>query len=106
MPVADPPYTAFGIVSVSVIKRAAEPPGREITPEALYLRRREFIKNGALTLGTAALVGAGLTKLVGAAPPPDEPVAAPLEPLAQTATVAVPSQYDTDEVRTPFQSVT
>jgi sulfoxide reductase catalytic subunit YedY len=87
-------------------KRTPEPPSREITPEALYLRRREFIKNGALTLGTAALVGAGLTKLVGAAPPPDEPVAAPLEPLAQTAIVAVPSQYDTDEVRTPFQSVT
>src|SRR5882762_6766324 len=84
-------------------KHAPEPPSREITPESLYLRRREFIKNGVLTLGTSALVGAGLTKLVGAAPPPDEPVVAP---LVDTAVEAMPSQYDTDEARTPFQAVT
>jgi sulfoxide reductase catalytic subunit YedY len=85
-------------------KVAAEPPGREITPEALYLRRREFIKNGALTLGTAVIVGAGLSKLVGAAPPPDVPETPLL--AAEATVVAAPSQYDTDEARTPFQAVT
>ena len=33
---------------------APEPPSHEITPESVYLRRREFIKNGARMLGTAA----------------------------------------------------
>jgi sulfoxide reductase catalytic subunit YedY len=57
---------------------APEPPGREITPESVYVRRREFIKNGARILGTAAVVGAGLTWLVRAAPAPDAPETAPL----------------------------
>ena len=35
-----------------------EPPGAEITSEALYLRRRDFLKNTALFAGTAAAVGA------------------------------------------------
>jgi sulfoxide reductase catalytic subunit YedY len=41
------------------------PPASEITPEALYQRRREFLKNSALGLGTAAAVGGGLLALVG-----------------------------------------
>ena len=46
-----------------------EPPSSEITPEALYRSRREFIKNGALTLGTSALVGGSLVWLAGNGPP-------------------------------------
>ena len=54
-------------------KPAPEPPSSEITPESVYLRRREFLKNGALTVGTAAAVGSGLLWLVGAGPSPDAP---------------------------------
>jgi methionine sulfoxide reductase catalytic subunit len=82
---------------------APEPRASEITPEGLYLRRRELIKNGALTAGPALIVGLGLTRLVGAAPPPDEPEQ---PPLAATTVVAEPSSFDTDEPRTPFQAVT
>lgn len=82
-----------------------EPPGHEITPESVYLRRREFIKNGARILGTAAAVGAGLTWLVRAAPAPDAPeavpLAAPIDPPVAAPTYPVP-----DEAQTPFQSVT
>lgn len=83
---------------------APEPPSSEITPEPLYLRRRELIKNGALIAGTAVAVGVGLTRLVGAAPPPDPPEAQALVP---DATVVPPSSdFDTDEPQTPYQAVT
>jgi sulfoxide reductase catalytic subunit YedY len=85
--------------------RYPEPPSSEITPEGLYLRRREFIKNGALIVGTAAAVGAGLTWLVHAAPAPD-PVDTP--PLAAAATPqAVTSEDDAGgEAQTTFQAAT
>jgi sulfoxide reductase catalytic subunit YedY len=71
----------------------------------VYLRRREFIKNGARMLGTAGVVGAGLTWLVRAAPAPDAPEAPPIATTA--APPAAVSQYDVaDEPRTAFQSVT
>jgi len=41
-----------------------EPPASEITPETLYLRRREFIRNTALFAATATAVGSGLRFLV------------------------------------------
>jgi sulfoxide reductase catalytic subunit YedY len=82
-----------------------EPPSHEITSESVYLRRREFIKNGARILGTAAAVGAGLTWLVRAAPAPDAPEVAPLpEPI--NPPVAAPTHPVPDEPQTPFQSVT
>ena len=101
-------------------KLASELPSSEITPEPLYNGRREFIKNGALTLGTALAVGGGLLGLIGGAPPPDVPAEQPpLQPIAaqpagQAASqpagqpTAVPARgpYDTDEPMTPLQSVT
>jgi sulfoxide reductase catalytic subunit YedY len=36
------------------IARASDVPSREITPEALYLRRREFLRQGAASLAAAA----------------------------------------------------
>ena len=97
-----------------------EPPSSEITPESLYLRRREFIKNAALTLGTAAVFGSGLVYLVGQRPPPDVPDQPPLQPAvaeptgaggaapasADAAAPPGPSPYDTDEPMTPFASIT
>jgi methionine sulfoxide reductase catalytic subunit len=81
-----------------------EPPSSEITPESLYLRRREFIKNAVLTAGTAAVFGSGLVWLVGQRPPPDAP---DQPPLAQAvAAPAEPGPYDTAEDVTPYTSIT
>ena len=85
---------------------APEPPSHEITPESLYLRRREFIKNGARIFGTAAAVGAGLTWLVHAAPAPDAPEAAPIPVSAPAPAAAAPAYDVPDEARTSFQAVT
>jgi methionine sulfoxide reductase catalytic subunit len=86
---------------------APEPSSSEVTPESLYLRRREFIKNAVLSAGTAAVFGSGLVWLVGQRPPPDAP---DQPPLAQAAAVAPettgPSPYDTDEAMTAYQAVT
>src|SRR5215471_20944483 len=84
---------------------APEPPSHEITLESVYVRRRQFIKNGARILGTAAAVGAGFTWLVRAAPAPDAPEVAPL-PSAANVPVATPTYFVPDEQQTPFQSVT
>ena len=88
-----------------------EPPSSEITPESLYRGRRDFLKNAALTAGTAALVGSGLTWLVGAGPGPDPveakapgPAAAP--PAGATARQDASTGSAADEGLTPFQSVT
>ena len=96
---------------------ASEPPSSEITPESLYLRRREFIKNGVLAAGTAAVVGSGLLWLIGNGPPPD-PVEEPAPAQAgqsQTAQAPAPIQaavpaasgpYTVDEPLTPLKDVT
>src|SRR4051812_48344835 len=86
----------------------AEPPSGEITPEGVYQSRREFMKNGALTLGTAALVGGSLVWLAGKGPPPDpQPVAAAAAPdqLAIDLALASSGLFDTDEPRTAEHSV-
>src|SRR5437867_12253294 len=49
-------------------KRPPEPPSSEITPEALYLRRREFIKNAVLFTGSTAAIGGSLLWLTRGAP--------------------------------------
>jgi methionine sulfoxide reductase catalytic subunit len=88
---------------------APEPPSSEITPQSVYLRRRELIKNGARILGTAAIVGSGLTYLVHAAPAPDVPEPPPLaagSPASSTLETISNPEYDTDEPRTSYQAVT
>jgi len=47
-------------------KPPQEPPSSEITPEKVYLRRRELIRNAALFTATAVGVGGGVTLLGGA----------------------------------------
>jgi len=42
-----------------------EPAAAEITPEALYLRRRDFLKNSALFAASSTAMGAGLLRLLG-----------------------------------------
>jgi sulfoxide reductase catalytic subunit YedY len=86
-------------------KPPSQPPSREITPESLYLGRRELLKNGALAAGTAAAVGSGLLWLVGAGPPPD-PEPAEEQPPLQAAVPVASGPYDVDEAPTSYQSVT
>ena len=87
---------------------APEPPSSEITPESLYLRRREFLKNAVLSAGTAAVFGSGLVWLVGQRPPPDVPEQPVLAQAAVAPAVETtgPGPYDTDETMTPYQAVT
>jgi sulfoxide reductase catalytic subunit YedY len=89
-----------------VVGLTREPPTSEITPEALYLRRREFIKNTALAAGTAVAVGGSLLWLVGQRPPPDAPVEQPVVQTDQPVAATTPSKYDTDEPETPYASIT
>jgi sulfoxide reductase catalytic subunit YedY len=83
-------------------------PTSEITPEALYLRRREFVRNAALFTATGTGVGASLLWLMrgGRAerkPSPREGVADAKE---RELTVAGHSSYSTDERLTPYRDVT
>src|SRR5579872_4669393 len=75
-----------------------EPPSHEITPESVYMHRREFIKNGARALGVATTVGGLVTWLVHGAPAPDAPEpptiaalsgSAPTPPIPTTDTTTV-----------------
>jgi sulfoxide reductase catalytic subunit YedY len=84
-------------------KPASEPPSSEITPESLYLRRRELIKNTALAAGTAAAFGSGLLWLVGKRPPPDPPDDRPPLPVA---VATAPAREPAEDPLTPYQAVT
>jgi sulfoxide reductase catalytic subunit YedY len=82
-----------------------EPKASEITPEALYLRRRELIKDVGLAALTATGVGAGLLALVGdARRPRRDPVAPAAVSLPSVPrTLALPAQSDP---LTPYADVT
>ncbi|HET7545193.1 MAG TPA: protein-methionine-sulfoxide reductase catalytic subunit MsrP [Polyangiaceae bacterium] len=92
------------------MRSPAQPPASsEITPPELYARRREFIKSGALFIGTSAALGAGLTSLssLGSADPPASPP--PLPPAASGAApwhVDRRGQFTTAEAQTPYQDIT
>jgi sulfoxide reductase catalytic subunit YedY len=87
--------------------RNTEPRSSEITPEELYLRRREFIKNAGLTVATAGGVGAALLGLLGDSTRPridEAPPAAAATPLAVAKRSA-----ETDprvDPPTPFKDIT
>jgi sulfoxide reductase catalytic subunit YedY len=91
-------------------KLPKEPASSEITPEALYRGRRDFLKSTALFVGTAAGLGGGLVALVrrGSRADPPEPVAdvPPLPTAGASAGAAVKSPYSTDEPPTPYRDVT
>src|SRR5262245_13458002 len=87
---------------------AKEPPSAEITPEALVQRRREFLKNSALFVGTAALVGAGLSRLTGGSRRIPAPATAELldAGAAASASSGQGSSFSTDEPKTAFEDIT
>jgi sulfoxide reductase catalytic subunit YedY len=64
------------------IARASDVPSREITPEALYLRRREFLRQGAVSLAAAAgtLYLPGCSRAEEPAKTGAAPVADPITP--------------------------
>jgi methionine sulfoxide reductase catalytic subunit len=90
-----------------VANRWDEPSSSEITSESLFLRRREFLKNAALTAGTAAAFGTGLLWLVGQAPAPEPPPETAQQSLVAPPELGEPTRtFDLDEAPTPYQSAT
>lgn len=81
-----------------------EPRSSEITPKGVYLNRRELIKNAGLMLGTAAVVGGGVSWLVGMGPPPDLPEVAST-PAGATLPPMPTGAFDTDEPLTSKRDV-
>ncbi|AFZ68430.1 protein-methionine-sulfoxide reductase catalytic subunit MsrP [Deinococcus peraridilitoris] len=80
---------------------SGSPPPSEVTPEQVYLRRREFLKQAAYFTGTVAGVGGALQFLSG------RPIGklrgdAPPEPLAN----GPKETADTGEALTPYSAVT
>jgi sulfoxide reductase catalytic subunit YedY len=82
-----------------------EPSSSEITPEGLYISRREFIADAARLLGTTAVVGSGLVYLSGGARA-GKPRAATGGDVSALTSGTQASPFDTSERRTPFESVT
>jgi methionine sulfoxide reductase catalytic subunit len=80
-----------------------EPPESEITPEPLYLRRREFLRNAGLAALTAGATGAGLLAITRNGPGVATPKgAAPAEP----ALPKLLGRYSTDEKPTRYEDIT
>ena len=75
-------------------------PAREITPEALYLRRREFLSGAALTAASLT-VGGALACSADAEPTPAP--AADAQPLLEGVQ---PGPFGTDEPRTSHDDAT
>ncbi|HEU5180829.1 MAG TPA: protein-methionine-sulfoxide reductase catalytic subunit MsrP [Candidatus Polarisedimenticolia bacterium] len=93
-------------------KLGKTPPSSEITPEPLYWRRREFIKNALLFTATSAGVGGGLLWLMEGRRR-GRPAASPARASAGAAIKekqlfesAGPSPYSTSETQTPYGDVT
>ena len=81
-------------------------PKDEVTPEALFRRRREFLKDSLLFTATSVGVGLGLTSLLGGGrsePPPSEAVA---DAEASRLDVARRGAFGTTEAQTPYGDVT
>jgi sulfoxide reductase catalytic subunit YedY len=83
-------------------------PADEVTPEALYQRRREFLKDSLLFTATAAGVGLGLTSLLGGrrSDPPSPSAGAEVALGPAPLEVSVRSPFSTDEAQTPYRDVT
>ena len=86
------------------MRAPGDPKPSEITPEPLYLRRRELIKNLALTAGTAGIVSGGLLALLGdSSRPRREPNAVPARALQIAAR---PITTGPEDPPTSFDAVT
>jgi sulfoxide reductase catalytic subunit YedY len=84
-----------------------EPKPSEITPEGLY-RRREFIKQGALFVGTSAVVGKSLVALssMGGADSPAAPPPVPSGIAGGAWQIRERGRYVVNEEPTPYRDIT
>jgi methionine sulfoxide reductase catalytic subunit len=80
-----------------------QPPAREVTPEPLYLRRREFLKNVGLGLLTAGATGAGLVALTEGGP---GVARAKGTPAPEPPQLKILGRYSTDETPTRYEDIT
>jgi methionine sulfoxide reductase catalytic subunit len=87
---------------------AKDPPASEITPEGLYMRRREFMRNAVLFTATSAGVGGSLLWLMrgGRAEPRPSERAGGTDASEQQLTIARYGSYTTDELLTPYRDIT
>jgi methionine sulfoxide reductase catalytic subunit len=110
MMVLEPDFRESRFLPEYAMSKTRPTPPDRITPEGVYLNRREFMKNALLVAGTATAVGSGLVALMklapnsidtrGAAPPPGEDLAP-----APAASTDYPKIGD-DEKKNSFQDVT
>jgi sulfoxide reductase catalytic subunit YedY len=82
-----------------------EQPEDEVTPEALFLRRREFLEDALLFSATSVGVGVGLTSLLKGGRS-DSRVEAPAAAGGPELEIARGSTFSTTETRTPLRDVT
>jgi sulfoxide reductase catalytic subunit YedY len=86
----------------------------EITPESVYLHRRELIRNAALFLGTAGAVGGGLLYLTGGGRPRSDPASPPAVgeapadagPPPSSVAIASSKDYAGGEAKNAFKDIT
>src|SRR5687767_11011455 len=88
-----------------------DPPSSELTPESVYLRRREFMKNAAAFAGVTAAFGGGLLLLSrrGSADLDGAPQAAKAEdggvPEDALEIASRPPEFRVSEELTSFEAV-
>jgi sulfoxide reductase catalytic subunit YedY len=87
-------------------RKRDEPKASEITPQALYLERREFMRNTVLFAATAAGVGGSLLALTGGGRGSPSP-ASPGEPSGKALPAATSARrYGVNEPLTSLSAVT
>jgi sulfoxide reductase catalytic subunit YedY len=89
--------------------RPREPGSGEITPEALYLRRREFLRSSGLFLATATGVGGALLHLAHGVRPAARKAAAaapPSPPLAPAVSASQPELFTVGDPKTSYEDIT
>jgi sulfoxide reductase catalytic subunit YedY len=91
-----------------IMAASREPAGSEITSQANYSRRREFLRNGLYGTLTAAAVGGTLEWLLGDSARPRREPQPP--PAAKARALTVASHWGTPDLQrdppTPFRDVT
>lgn len=93
-------------------------PSSEITPESVFMRRREWLRDAGLYVATSAALGGSLVALTGSgkraqvvsleqAPALPVSVTAPAPSAASSAEpIAMDKSFVSDEPKTPFEDVT
>ncbi len=87
-----------------LIRGKDEISAREITDEALYLRRRDFLRTLAVASATVAVAGCFGPDEVSASPTAPTPTPPPDQALANVK--PAPPAYRTDEAQTSFEDAT